>query len=324
VVAILNPARPAASRAAALLRAGCADRGWPVPRVLTTTVAEPGGPQAQEALEDGADRVVVGGGDGTVREVASVLARSGVPLGILPLGTANLFARNLGLPRRSVAEAVGVALAGSHRDVDLGRVRYVQRGPAGPVASAELSFLVLVGIGYDADTVAATRPALKARIGWGAYFVPGLARLNRPLLRLELERDGGPPEQHRAWSVLVGSCGRIPAGIDVIPGAAVDDGLLHVVRVAPRTVVDWVPIALTGLLHWRRDVTGLDYREVLRIRIRTPAPLTVQLDGDPHPEVTELDVRVEPRALRVCVAADASRRGRATRRSAPGARRLLP
>lgn len=309
VVAILNPARPAAAAAAALVRAGCADRGWPEPRILTTTVAEPGGPQAELALEGGADRVVVGGGDGTVREAASVLAGSGVPMGILPLGTANLFARNLQLPRRPAAEAVRVALTGRLRDVDLGRVRYVQRGPAGPVTSAELCFLVLVGIGYDAETVAATRPDLKRRISWAAYLQPGLRRLARPLLPLRLERDGGPPEEHRAWAVLVGSCGRIPAGIDVIPGAVLDDGLLHVVRVAPPTPLHWVPIALKGLLHWRRDVTGLDYRQVRRVRVSTPRPLTVQLDGDPHPQVTELDVRIEPRVLRVATA-QARRPGR--------------
>lgn len=310
VVAILNPARPAAAAAAALVRAECADRGWPEPRILTTTVTEPGGHQARLALEDGADRVVVGGGDGTVREAAGVLAGSGLPLGILPLGTANLFARNLALPRRSAAGAVRAALTGRVRDVDLGRVRYVQRGPAGPVTSADLSFLVLVGIGYDAETVAATRPALKRRISWAAYLEPGLRRLARPLLPLRLERDGGPPEEHRAWSLLVGNCGRIPAGIDVIPGAVVDDGLLHLVRVAPRTPLDWVPIALKGLLHWRRDVSGLDYRQVRHVRISTATPLTVQLDGDPHPQVTELDVRIEPGALRVATGWQERRAGR--------------
>lgn len=88
-----------------------------------------------------------------------------------------------------------------------------------------------------------------------------------------------------------------------MPRARVDDGLLDVALVHPRTLLQWLPIALTGLTRWRLHVPGLDYRQVRTARLGTPAPLTAQLDGDPVPDVVALDVGVEPGALLVAGAA---------------------
>lgn len=299
VVAVLNPARPHTALVAAEIRRVCRAQVWETPQVFLTTVAEPGGPQARDALAGGADLVVVAGGDGTVREVATAMAGSGVPLGIVPLGTANLFARNLGLPLRRHREAVRRALHGTPVPVDLGRVRLTTL--TGQVH--DQAFLVLVGLGHDAETVARTRESLKHRVGWLAYFEPGMRRLGSPLLPMTLALDGGQPHEVRAWSVLVGNCGRIPLGIEVMPRARVDDGLLDVALVHPRTLLQWLPIALTGLTRWRLHVPGLDYRQVRTARLGTPTPLTAQLDGDPVPDVVALDVGVEPGALLVAGAA---------------------
>lgn len=301
VAAILHPARPRVDRAAALLRAACAARGWPDPTVLTTTVAEPGGNQARAALSGGADHLVVGGGDGTVREVAQVVARTGLPVGILPLGTANLFARNLGLPRRDLSGAVRVALDGTARPVDLGWASYAQLGPAGPVGSDETAFLVVVGVGHDAETVAAVDPELKRLIRWGAYFLPGFRRLCAPSLPLVVSRDDGPDQEVRAWSVLVANCGRIPLGISVVPGALPDDGQLDVALVAPTSLWQWFPIALQGLVGRRRVARGIGYRQVDRIRITVPGGTTIHVDGDAHRDVVTVSARVEPGVLRVLV-----------------------
>ena len=299
VAAVLNPAAPRAWAAQAELHRVCRAQGWPDPAIHYTTVTEPGASQTRTALNEGADLVVVGGGDGTVREVAGVLAGTGVPLGILPLGTANLFARNLGLPRSRITEMVRVALLGGQRELDIGRATYVQLGPAGPVESSPHHFLVLVGLGHDAATVAATRQDLKRWIGWLAYFEPGARRLAKPLLPLRVEVDGGPREELRAWSVLVANCGLIPAGIKVVPDAVLDDGVLDLVHVAPPTVVHWAPIALKGLLGWSRDVPGLAYRQAGTVRIFSEQPVTLQIDGDPHVDVLEVDCTVLPSALTV-------------------------
>jgi diacylglycerol kinase family enzyme len=299
VAAVLNPAADRAWAAQAELHRVCRAQGWPDPVIHYTTVTEPGAGQTRTALNEGAGVVVAAGGDGTVRQVAGVLAGTGVPLGILPLGTANLFARNLGLPRRRVTEMVRVALLGGQRDLDIGVTTYVQLGPAGPVESSPHHFLVLVGVGHDAATVAATRQDLKRWVRWWAYLEPGARRLGGPLLPLRVEVDGGLREELRAWSLLVGNCGVIPAGIKVAPGAVLDDGVLDLVHVAPPTIAHWAPIALKGLLGWSRDVPGLTYRQARSVRIFSEQPVTLQIDGDPHPEVLEVDCTVLPSALTV-------------------------
>ncbi|WP_256839277.1 diacylglycerol kinase family protein [Ornithinimicrobium faecis] len=297
VAAVLNPTADRAWAAQAELHRVCRELGWPDPVVHYTTVHAPGADQARRALAEGAELVVVGGGDGTVRQVAGVLAGTGVPLGVLPLGTANLFARNVGLPRRRVQEMVRVALQGGARELDVGRARYVQLGPAGPVESPEHHFLVLVGIGHDAATVADTRQDLKRWVRWLAYFEPGVRRLARPLLPLRVEVDGGTREDVSAWSLLVGNCGLIPAGITLAPDAELDDGLLDLVEVAPRTALHWAPIALKGALGLTRDVPGLSFRQGSSLRVFSDEPVTIQIDGDPHQDVLEVDASVLPRAL---------------------------
>ncbi len=296
---VLNPVARRAGPALARLGAACRERGQEIIDVLTTTVAEPGGPQAARLLAAGADRVVVLGGDGTVREVAEVLAGSGATLGIVPLGTANLVARNLGLSLGDGPAPVATALGGEIRDVDVGRVAYEQLGPAGTVRSPERVFLVVVGLGYDGEAVARTGPRLKRVAGWTSYIVVGARHLASRGHRLTLQVDGGAPRELRAWTVLVGVAGRIPLGIDLFPEAAPDDGRLHVMTVTPGTPLHWVPIALKGILHRPGSVPGLGYEAATRARVAAGAPLTAQLDGDPHPDVLALDVRVEPGALRV-------------------------
>lgn len=260
-----------------------------------TTVDEPGGPQARAALADGADLVVVVGGDGTVREVAGGMSHSGVPLGIVPWGTANLFARNLRLPYGSLRRSVQVALDGEARDVDLGRARW--GGPDG--VAGEGAFVVLAGIGHDAHTIELVRPALKKHIRWVAYFVPAVATLGEPPIPMTVRADDGPAVEQRLWCLLAGNVGRIPLGIDVLPGSRVDDGELHLAAVGPAHLVGWIPIALKGLVHWPGHVPGLDYATADCVRVETPDPVTIHVDGDEHPGVVWLEARIDPKALRV-------------------------
>ena len=102
VAVVANPVRDPAGRVAAAVESACRSRGWPTPTIRTTTIEDPGAGQAGAAVAEGAELVVVCGGDGTVREAASALAGTGVAMGIVPRGTANLYARNLRLPLGSV------------------------------------------------------------------------------------------------------------------------------------------------------------------------------------------------------------------------------
>ncbi|WP_306233397.1 diacylglycerol/lipid kinase family protein [Agrococcus beijingensis] len=267
-------------------------------RVLPTTPAATGAPQAREALQTGADAVVAVGGDGTVREIAAALAHTGMPLGIMPAGTANLFARNLELPLRDAGAAARTAVAGVARPIDLGMVVLTRdHGDHEP----EVPFLVVVGVGNDALAVEAASLRAKRRLGWASYVDAGLRRLGHPSFAVRGRFDGGAIESARAWSVLVHNAARIPAGLQVLPGTRLDDGLLHVATVSPRHLAHWGRIAAAGAGIARAEGV-LRHRTALRITLgAVDGPLPAQIDGDAVGRVGRLDARIDRGALSVRV-----------------------
>lgn len=315
VWAILNPTARDADRARAALERACADAGLPAPRVLTTTVEQPGGAQAREALASGARTVVVGGGDGTVREVAEALAGSGVELGILPLGTANLFAHNLGLRTRALRLAVRRALSEGATAVDVGWAswRPVEDGTVG-APTAERAFLVMAGVGHDAATVDDTRPEDKQRLGWFAYLAAGASRLRAHPLAMRVSIDMTPARRVRTWTFLVANCGAIPAGVQVVGPASPYDGVLDTLEVPLRSAWEWTSVAAKGVLRHGGDVRALRYGRARTVWVVPDEPTRLHLDGDGVGLAADLRVRVQPGALLV-------RRGpgrRGVRRGAAG------
>ena len=288
MVLVLNPSKRGADRARRGLVRALAAAGSPPPGVLMTTVAEPGAAQAQAAIRHGADLVVVGGGDGTLREVAGVLAGTGVELGVLPLGTANLFARNVHIPTR-LEGAISAALTAEARPVDLGRATL--DGVTHP-------FLVVAGIGNDATTVLSTHAVAKASLGWIAYLESGARHLLAPHRAYTLSRDGAASSDVVAWTILAANCGRLPAGLTVVPDARVDDGLLDLLVASPRGL-EWAVAAYHGFAGTPDRARGLDYSRVRSVVIEPAVPTAVQLDGDTFPTVHRMEVTVDPGALLV-------------------------
>ena len=300
VVAVLNPASRRFAEARAHLTRGVRALGWADPTIHTTTPDSPGAAAARSALDAGADLVVVGGGDGTVREVAGVLAGTATTLGIIPLGTANLFARNLDLSMRGLGRAVHVALTGHVRAVDVGAAswREVRDGETGP-PSPERIFLVVAGLGHDAATVLGTRPEFKESLGWLAYIESGVRHLAHPALSMQMSVDGRPLRSVETWCVLAGNCGRLPGGVRVFPDARLDDGVLDTLEVPITSLTQWASVALQGVLRLRSEVPALRYGTARRLWVIPDAPAPLQLDGDVIPAVADLRVRVLPHALRV-------------------------
>lgn len=299
VAAVLNPSKLRWRQARAAINAACREAGWYEPIILETSVEQPGADQACEAIERGADVVIVGGGDGTLREVATGLADSGVPIGLVPLGTGNLFAYNLGISSADIEHNVHVALFGDQRHLDIGSAWFRQQqadGSAGP-ESDEHRFLVLAGIGRDALTVQQTTEESKRRLGWMAYIGSGLKHLAGENIPMRITVDDGEPHERELWSALVGNCGMIPAGIDVIPDAILDDGKLDLLEVQPRNIGSWVPIGLKGLLHLNGDIDGLAYQRVSKVLIQPSVPMPLQLDGDLYDQVVAVRATVQRHAM---------------------------
>ena len=298
VVVIVHPLRRRAGAVVRRLRQDAAATGLRV-RVERTTPQRPGAQQAAEAVAAGATRVIVAGGDGTVRCVASALAGSSVALGIVPTGTANLFARNLGLPpprtQRALKAAVRRALAGAPTLHDVGLLSWCDTD----LRRHRTTFLAVAGLGEDAAVVAATDEALKARTGWPAYLLRGAARLRSPLHGIRVRVDDGPERELLAWSVLIGSAPRIPLGVRVFPGVRTDSGDLEVLRASPRSLRDWASIGWHGLIRRPQRARVLHFQRARRVELRPRAPLLLQADGDLLGRAVEVRAEVSPAALLV-------------------------
>jgi diacylglycerol kinase family enzyme len=213
-------------------RAAAEDRGWE-PWFAPDPLADPvaGSPALTRlAVAAGADLVVAAGGDGTVRACAEALAGTGIPLAIVPLGTANLVARALGVPGQA-GRALEVAFGGRDQPVDLGRVAAADEG---------MVFAAMAGIGLDAAVVGAAWPWVKRRVGWVAYGMAAVPRLGWPASDFTIQVDGAAPVRRRARCVVVANAGLLPGGFTLLPAARLDDGLLDVGILAPAGGWDWL------------------------------------------------------------------------------------
>jgi diacylglycerol kinase family enzyme len=269
--------------------------GWRA-ELHVTDKAEAGVMAARGAALDGADVVVAVGGDGTVRGCAEGLAGSGVPMGIVPHGTANLLARTLGIPGHPRA-ALAVALGGRRGD---------QHGPGASVdrvidlaVAGEVPFTAMAGLGLDAAVVAATR--MKHQLGWFAYAMSGAAHLSLPPARFTIRLDGGPPIEREARSVVVGNTGLLPGGFALLPDARVDDGMLDVGVLAPRGPLGWSRVATRVLTNSRYEDKMLERFQARTVEITASEPLPREVDGELVTRGRTLAASVRPGVLTVRV-----------------------
>ena len=160
---------------------------------------------------------------------------------------------------------------------------------------------MFAGIGQDGATVAQTRPALKRHAGWLAYLESGARHLLHPPVAMNYQVDDGPVHAVSAWSVLAGSCGRIPGGVEVFPGAEIDDGLLDVLAVTVTNPLQWLGLAAKGTLKFGGDVPGATFRRGRSLVVTPVSPQPVHLDGDLFLDVTRFALRIEEKAVTVAV-----------------------
>jgi YegS/Rv2252/BmrU family lipid kinase len=268
------------------VRAALAGHGWDDPLWLETTPEETGRGLAESAVAQAVDVVLASGGDGTVTACAEGLAGTGVPLAVLPAGTGNLLARNLGLPL-SLPEALAVAVGGVDRRLDVG------------LANGR-RFVAMAGIGFDAEMLDSAGEPLKRRLGWGAYVVSALRHLRDRPARVRLRADDGPVLSRRAAAVIVGNVGALQGGVTLLPGAQPDDGRLDLLVLTARGWAGW--LALTADVMMRRGRTSRVVRgQVRELRVDLDRPQLWELDGEVMGTARELFITVQPGALLVRV-----------------------
>ena len=279
-------------------REAAAATGWE-PSFLETTLDDPGPGQARSAVAAGARMVVAAGGDGTVRACAHALAGTQVPLAIVPLGTANLAARALGVPP-GTGGALATAFGGHERRIDLAAARLA--GAAGRADAARtLTFAAMAGIGLDAEVVAATPRLLKRRAGWLAYAAAGAAHLPGRGAWFTVRLDDGEPLARRARCVVVGNAGLLPGGFALLPRARLDDGVLDVGILAPVGPAGWVRVARHVVTGGGRDGPQLETHRARRIEILAETPLPREVDGEVIAPGRSLTVTLLRRSLTVRV-----------------------
>jgi diacylglycerol kinase (ATP) len=265
---------------------------WSDPLWLATSEEDPGGGMVRQAVADRVNLVVCAGGDGTVRIVADGLAHSGIPMGIIPAGTGNLLARNLGLPTDEAA-AVEVAFGGHTRAVDLIALAVDNRKVE--------HFAVMAGIGVDAVIMDETDDDLKAKIGAAAYFVAAAKALGRLPIRMTVQLDRRRPVRRRAMVCIIGNVAELRGGLSLIPGARPDDGLLDLYIASPHRFWHWVKLALRTVTRRAKKDDQVDQRSGTQVRIRLHGKQNYQLDGDVVGEGTTLTASIVPGALTVAV-----------------------
>ena len=312
---VVNPVKADTAKLVGLLRARSTSAGWDEPLVVETTVQDPGQDAARTALAGDTSIVLVAGGDGTVRAVSEAMAGTGVPMAIVPSGTGNLLARNLGLALDDPSAALDAVFHGERRPVDIGWAALTRAD--GDVH--EHGFVVLAGIGLDAHMIANTRPGLKKSVGWVAY-IDGAARSlpGAKPFRIMYTVDDLRLHSVKVHSMLFANCGTLPAGIALIPDASITDGSLDVAVIQARGPLGWLAVWRT--VWWQNSVlrrsktgrrmielTGSD-SSVRYLRGRdadaaTTEPAPVELDGDEFGEAVRIHCRIDPGALLVAVPA---------------------
>ena len=252
--------------------------------------------RVRDAIGQGAGLIVAAGGDGTVSAVADALATIGgdVPLGIIPLGTANVLAGELGIP--DGLEQACQLLAGEHTIARIDAMRVGDR-----------HFVTQVGVGLDALMIRDTSTAHKKRFGRLAYIWTAVTRLAgfQPR-RFTLTLDGAT-KRVKASQVLVansGTLGQKPFrwGPDIKP----DDGVLNICVIRARNLLDFASLGWHVFRDKHRQARNVSYRTIRNeVKIESKKPLPVQADGEIVGE-TPVTVRVASGAIHVFVPVAAS------------------
>jgi len=224
-------------------------------------------------------------------------------LGILPMGTGNLLARNLYIPVSDVAACVNIALNGAGQAVDAIEMTTT----SAPGEETEHTFFVMSGAGFDALVMNDTNEEIKAKFGWVAYVQSGMKHMLGRSHPVRISVDGGEPRTLPMRSVLIANCGRLQGGIRLADMTDVNDGNLEVIVASPRDLVEW------GLLMakvTRRTILGSPRIELPVIRHLVGSEVVlefpdgaqpVEVDGDPAPSAYRISARVLPAAVEVAV-----------------------
>jgi diacylglycerol kinase family enzyme len=243
--------------------------------------------RVRRALKEGAELVFVWGGDGMVQRSVDVLAGTGVPLAILPAGTANLFASSMDLPG-TVAEAVEVGLYGADRQLDVGKLN-------------DECFAVMAGAGLDAQVIREADGGMKDRLGRLAYVWTASKHLRGDPFKARIEVNGELWYKGQASCVLLGNVGSLFAGVDVFENARPDDGFLELGVTNAEGLGEWARTMAHAVLGSATRSPFVQVTKAQQIDVELDRKVPYELDGGERGTAKRLGASVAPRAITVRV-----------------------
>jgi diacylglycerol kinase (ATP) len=240
----------------------------------------------KRVLDGGAELILAWGGDGMVQRCVDALKDTQVPLAIVPAGTSNLFATNLGI-ERDIAQAVQVALEGDRRRLDVGCFNGER-------------FAVMAGAGFDAAMIKGADD-LKDRLGRAAYVLGGAAKLNSESFEAKVKVDGTRWYTGPASCILLGNVGNLFGGIEVFADAQPDDGQLDVGVLTSDGPVQLARAATRTAIGSAEKSPFVRVTQGRSVRVKLDRKVPYELDGGDRAKVKKFKVDVEAGAITVCV-----------------------
>lgn len=232
------------------------------------------------------DCLLAVGGDGTVMEVAQAAMKRGVPLAILPRGTANAVAWHFGLPF-DLPRALKVAAAGKPVQIDLAE-------------AGGRKFLLMAGLGYDAHVIRDATRVLKERFGFLAYLYSAFKNVRRRHYSFVITLDGDLVVRAHGAMALVANIGTLAGNIRFVRDVSPDDGKLDLVIIAPANFGDLYRLAFRGLFGRLHDDPRVRYYQAATIRIESTRLAPLEIDGTVvEGRHRELEARALPKALTI-------------------------
>jgi len=243
--------------------------------------------EVQRAIKQGAGLIIAWGGDGMVQRCIHALHCAKASLAVIPAGTSNLFATNLGI-ERNITEAVRVALRGDKRRLDVGRFDGER-------------FAVMAGVGFDAAMIRDAGRGRKDRLGRAAYVLSGAGNLDAPAFGATIRVDGARWYKGPASCILLGNMGDIFGGITVFRGARPDDGLLDLGVVTAHGPVQMARTVARTVLGAPEKSPFVRITQARSVRVKLDRRVRYELDGGDRTKVKSFAVDVEPRSVTVRV-----------------------
>jgi len=241
---------------------------------------------ARESAVKGTGTVVAVGGDGTVHEVVNGIAGTDVALGILPLGTENVLAKELGIPF-NIRDAVSLIARRPTLQIDLGKV-------------GNRHFALMAGVGFDAQVVSNLHPYMKRQFSRFSFVFAGMTTFSRYSPRSVEIRINGAEIRTCAWQVLVSNSSIFAGGVRVTPTASITDGRFDVCVFADDNRASFFGKVVRTALYRRFPEESIQTFQTTQLCIQSTDPLPVQIDGEAM-SLDRLDFSIQPQALKVIV-----------------------